>query len=175
MGSIPESGRSPGGGNGNPLLYSCLENPIERGARLQSIGWQRVRHDWAHTRMHARAHTHTHTHTHTSEGPNSILLTRTEQYRQWKDTWVSSLECYYYVGGCSPTASNLEKDRIYWIYLPANNLQKKTVIRGSNDDIQLILKSLPVSFSEWRRPTVWRCECLLTGANQTLQLLLLLF
>ena len=31
MGSIPGSGRSPGGGNGNPLQYSCLENPMERG------------------------------------------------------------------------------------------------------------------------------------------------
>ena len=30
-GSIPGSGRSPGGGNGNPLQYSCLENPMERG------------------------------------------------------------------------------------------------------------------------------------------------
>ena len=32
MGLIPVLGRSPGGGNGNPLQYSCLENPIERGA-----------------------------------------------------------------------------------------------------------------------------------------------
>ena len=31
-GSIPGSGRSPGEGNGNPLQYSCLENPIEGGA-----------------------------------------------------------------------------------------------------------------------------------------------
>ena len=31
-GSIPGSGRSPGGENGNPLQYSCLENPMERGA-----------------------------------------------------------------------------------------------------------------------------------------------
>ena len=31
-GSISGSGRSPGGGNGNPLQYSCLENPINRGA-----------------------------------------------------------------------------------------------------------------------------------------------
>ena len=31
-GSIPGSGRSPGGGNGNPLQYSCLENPTDRGA-----------------------------------------------------------------------------------------------------------------------------------------------
>ena len=31
-GSIPRSGRSPGEGNGNPLQYSCLENPIDGGA-----------------------------------------------------------------------------------------------------------------------------------------------
>ena len=31
-GSIPESGRSPGGGSGKPLLYSCLQNPMDRGA-----------------------------------------------------------------------------------------------------------------------------------------------
>ena len=30
-GSIPGSGRSPGGGPGNPLQYSCLENPMDRG------------------------------------------------------------------------------------------------------------------------------------------------
>ena len=29
--SIPGSGRSPGGGNGNPLQYSCLENPLDKG------------------------------------------------------------------------------------------------------------------------------------------------
>ena len=32
MGSIPESGRSPGGGHGNPFQYSYLENPMDRGA-----------------------------------------------------------------------------------------------------------------------------------------------
>ena len=31
MGSIPGSGKSPGVGNGNPLQYSCLENPMDRG------------------------------------------------------------------------------------------------------------------------------------------------
>ena len=31
MGSIPGSGRFPGGGNGNPLQYSCLENPMDEG------------------------------------------------------------------------------------------------------------------------------------------------
>ena len=32
VGSVPGSGRSPGGGHGNPLLYSCLENPMNRRA-----------------------------------------------------------------------------------------------------------------------------------------------
>ena len=32
LGSIPGLERSPGGGHGNPLQYSCLENPIDRGA-----------------------------------------------------------------------------------------------------------------------------------------------
>ena len=32
LGSIPGSGRSPGEGHSNPLQYSCLENPMERGA-----------------------------------------------------------------------------------------------------------------------------------------------
>ena len=32
VGSLPEWGRSPGGGHGNPLQFSCLENPTDRGA-----------------------------------------------------------------------------------------------------------------------------------------------
>jgi len=32
LSSIPELGRSPGEGNGNPLQYYCLENPMDRGA-----------------------------------------------------------------------------------------------------------------------------------------------
>ena len=36
VGSIPGWGRSPGGGHGNPLQYSCLENPMDRGI-LQAI------------------------------------------------------------------------------------------------------------------------------------------
>ena len=37
LGSIPGSGRSPGGGNGNPLQYSCLENPTDGGAWLATV------------------------------------------------------------------------------------------------------------------------------------------
>ena len=46
LGSIPGSGRSPEGEHGNPLLYSCLENPMDRGVwwAADSTGLQRVRH-----------------------------------------------------------------------------------------------------------------------------------
>ena len=46
MGSIPGSGRSPGEGNGNPFQYSCLENPMDRGAWQATVhGVTRVGHD----------------------------------------------------------------------------------------------------------------------------------
>ena len=48
LGSIPGLGRSPGGRACNPLQYSCLENPMDRGAWraiVQPMGSQRVRHD----------------------------------------------------------------------------------------------------------------------------------
>ena len=37
MGSLPGSGRFPGGGLGNSLQYSCLENPMDRGAWLAIV------------------------------------------------------------------------------------------------------------------------------------------
>ena len=75
-GSISGWGKSHGGGNGNSIQYSCLENPMDRGARgLQSIGSQGVTHDWViehactHTESmvpvlpaHMRAQMHTHWH-----------------------------------------------------------------------------------------------------------------
>ena len=43
-GSIPESGRFPGEGNGNQLQYSYLENPMDRGARQATVhGVERVK------------------------------------------------------------------------------------------------------------------------------------
>ena len=45
-GLIPRSGRSPGKGHGNPLQYSCLGNPVDRGTGgLQHTGFQRAGHD----------------------------------------------------------------------------------------------------------------------------------
>ena len=44
--SIPGLGRSPGGGHGNPLQYSCLENPMDRGAWRATVhGLHRRGHD----------------------------------------------------------------------------------------------------------------------------------
>ena len=45
LGSIPELGRSPGEGNGNPLQYSCQDNPIDRGT------WQTAIHGVAKSRL----------------------------------------------------------------------------------------------------------------------------
>ena len=46
VGSIPELGRSPGWGHGNPLQYSYLENPMDREAwRATVLGSQRVGHN----------------------------------------------------------------------------------------------------------------------------------
>ena len=44
MDLIPGLGRSPGGGQSNPLQYLCLENPVESGG-LEFMGLQRVRHN----------------------------------------------------------------------------------------------------------------------------------
>ena len=64
--SIPGLGRSPGGGHGNPLQYSCQDNPMDRGtsnAAVHGVAKELDTTESAHAR--ARTHTHTHTHTHT--------------------------------------------------------------------------------------------------------------
>ena len=53
---IPRSGRSTGRGNGNPLQYSCLENPMDRGAWRANSLWGRQESD-----MTERLLTHTYT------------------------------------------------------------------------------------------------------------------
>ena len=49
VGLIPGSRRSPGGGNGNPLQYSCLQNSWTRGA-------QRVKSPWGHKELDMTEH-----------------------------------------------------------------------------------------------------------------------
>ena len=54
VGSIPGSGRSRGGGCGNPLQYSCLENPMDRGAWWAMV--HRVAKSWTWLSAFARTH-----------------------------------------------------------------------------------------------------------------------
>ena len=54
LGSIPGLGRSPGGGHDNPLHYSCLENPMDRGA------WRGTAHWAAESDMTEQLSRHTH-------------------------------------------------------------------------------------------------------------------
>ena len=54
---IPGLGRSPGEWNGNPLQYSCLENPVDRGAWQATVhgvakGWTQLSNSQSHTRVH---------------------------------------------------------------------------------------------------------------------------
>ena len=64
LGSIPGSGRLLGGGHGNPLQYSCLENPMDRGSgRLQSMEC---------TKSQTWLSTHTHTHTDIKAKPTKL-------------------------------------------------------------------------------------------------------
>ena len=56
LGSIPGSGRSPGGGNGNPPQYSCRENPMGKGAWWASV------HGITKSRTRLSECTDTHTH-----------------------------------------------------------------------------------------------------------------
>ena len=55
LGWIPGLGRSPGGGNGNPLQYSCLENPMDRGVWWATVHGIAKNQTWWVTK-----HTHTH-------------------------------------------------------------------------------------------------------------------
>ena len=67
---IPGLRRSPAGGNGNPLPYSCLENPMDRGTRWATVHGPAKR--W--TQLNTE-YTHTHTHTHTQHLlPNAQIL-----------------------------------------------------------------------------------------------------
>ena len=58
--SILGWGRSPGGGNGNPLQYSCLESPMGRGTWWTTVHW--VAKNQIGLSMCAHTHKHTHTH-----------------------------------------------------------------------------------------------------------------
>ena len=87
LGFSPGLGRSPGEGNGNPLQYSCLENPVDWGA------WQVAVHEVAKswTQPSACVCSHTHTHTHT----NTHLLAVSSRGRKEKEKRSPALWCLF--------------------------------------------------------------------------------
>ena len=73
--SFPGSGRSPRGGNGNPLQYSYLENPMNRGAWWATDhgiakSWTGLSNSHTHTCTYTHTYTCTHTHTHVYINPS---------------------------------------------------------------------------------------------------------
>ena len=84
VGSIPGLGRSPGGGHGNPLQYSCWRIPwTEEPGSLQSMGLQRVGHDWIDLACRHVSHLRIpQLHTISTFPPISILLMRKSRLRE---------------------------------------------------------------------------------------------
>ena len=62
VGSMPELERSPGEGNGSPLQYSCLGNPVDRGACYSPWGCKKSQTQLSMCMRVQATHTHTHTH-----------------------------------------------------------------------------------------------------------------
>ena len=83
VGSVSESGRSPGGRHGNPLQYSCLKNPMDRGtwrAPVHGVERSRTRLSNSHTHTHTHTHTYTHTHAHIYTHTHTHIHTHTHAH-----------------------------------------------------------------------------------------------
>ena len=96
MSSIPRSGRSPGGGNGIPLQYSCLENPMYRGTCQATVhGLQSVRHNWAHTyNEHLLCARHCSSHYNKEHGHAPVFMELTYEFRtenKWKGKQIHNI------------------------------------------------------------------------------------
>ena len=104
---IPEMGRFPGVGNGNPLQHSCLETPwIEEPGGLQSMESQRGRSDWSHTYTHTDAICwKPWVHINTSEpSPKPKLFHEEPIFRGWGWVWLLALLINNTQLGCSQQA-----------------------------------------------------------------------
>ena len=129
-GSILESGRPSGVGNGNPLQYSHQENPMEREAWLATVHRIPKSQTWL---MWLSAHTHTHTHTHTqevaSEGNTQTTTLLSNNSQQTKA--LPSSACSFLIHLCSESqrASNFISDRngciCYFYYILWFGVEKK--------------------------------------------------
>ena len=103
-------GRSPGGGHGNPLQCSCLENPMDREA------WQATVHRVAQSQTRLSDSAHTHTRYRGPRGTNTELgWIRNyyghlqDRYPGWSGGWRPSLSCVgsFPEGACSSECSSL--------------------------------------------------------------------
>ena len=81
-GSIPGWGRSPGEGNGNPLQYSCLRNPMDRGVWRATVHGV-TKESGTTEQLSACTYTHTHTHTHSLSLSLSIVAKQSEYFLSW--------------------------------------------------------------------------------------------
>ena len=119
-GSIPESERSPEGGHGNPLQYSCLENPMDRGP------WQPTVHRVTKSQTEWSNIAHTHADNHTKWTQSGITFQHYEQYR-----WLLNI-INRHRRICS-TQSNVEEHFFvffshlvsFWISHPLPNIHSK--------------------------------------------------
>ena len=97
LGSIPGMGRSSGEGNGNPLQYFCLENPMDRGAWWATVHGVTVLDMMEWLSMSMCAHGQTHTHTHTQKQNISSFKERTECYSgMFPPLWVAFLSILFF-------------------------------------------------------------------------------
>ena len=92
MSSISGSGRSPGAGNGYLLQYTCLDNPMDRGA------WQATVHVITNSQTHLSTCTHTHTHR-VSRSSEVLLLSSASSYIDADNIHIS-----WFLVGFSPLA-----------------------------------------------------------------------
>ena len=99
VGSIPGSERSPGGGNGNPLQYACLGNPMNRGA------WQAAVPGVAKSQTRLSTHVHKHTHVcNTAKQVIGILLFSEQSSASYTGT-VNKM-CFLPMRGLLPLLGN---------------------------------------------------------------------
>ena len=96
-GLIPGSGRSPGEGNGNPIQYSYLENPMGRGA------WRARVHRVVKSQTLLSTHRHTHTHENTKGNSSSVDRSSGEHRRNGTPSFPALnrflilAECVYFM------------------------------------------------------------------------------
>ena len=98
MSLIPGLGRSPGGGNGYPLRYSCLGNPTDRGA------WQATIHGVTKSQTQLK-----HLSTHTPEIDNKIRKQKPQQLLHTSLSPAAVTNCCNFLEGPGPTGPSLSK------------------------------------------------------------------